>query len=173
MVNWTLVQQHANALMLDAIAAKELSYSPYSNFRVGAALLLDDGTHVQGANVENATYGTSRINSGCAICAERSAIVKMKTTLSLRTQKIHAVAVSSDGSESCTPCGICRQVLREFCMQETVFLMPNKQWQPSATRASVSSLKDLSEDNVLVLDMSTLLPSSFGPSALGHADTSS
>ena len=44
--------------MQDAIAAKDLSYSPYSKYRVGAALLLDDGTHVQGANVENASYGT-------------------------------------------------------------------------------------------------------------------
>ena len=57
MINWDLVQTHKDALMQDAIAAKDLSYSPYSKYRVGAALLLDDGTHVQGANVENASYG--------------------------------------------------------------------------------------------------------------------
>ncbi|WFD46043.1 cytidine deaminase [Malassezia furfur] len=163
MINWDLVQTHKDALMQDAIAAKDLSYSPYSKYRVGAALLLDDGTHVQGANVENASYG-------CAICAERTAIVKMKTTPELRAHKIHAVAVSSDGSEPCSPCGVCRQVLREFCVGHTVFFMPNQRWKPQGYQGKATSVADLQEDNVLVLDMEALLPVSFGPSMLGQED---
>lgn len=105
-------------------------------------------------------------DAGCAICAERTAIVKIQTTPAWRAQAIHAVAVTSDSGLPCTPCGICRQVLREFCAQDTVIFMPSKEWAPSEQQKTVASLKDLAEDHVLLMDMDMLLPHSFGPEAL-------
>lgn len=105
-------------------------------------------------------------DAGCAICAERTAIVKIQTTPAWRAQAIHAVAVASDSGLPCTPCGICRQVLREFCAQDTVIFMPSKEWSPSEQQKTVASLKDLAEDHVLLMDMDMLLPHSFGPEAL-------
>ena len=81
------------------------SYAPYSNFRVGAALLLSDNTVVIGANVENRSFGLT-------ICAERSAIV---TAISAGRKDFVALAISTPDSEyPVGPCGACRQVLSEF-----------------------------------------------------------
>ncbi|KAE8271893.1 hypothetical protein A4X09_0g426 [Tilletia walkeri] len=127
-----------DALCLAAMDARSLSYSPYSKFRVGAALLFANGEIVQGANIENASYGGT-------ICAERTAIVKARTTPSLllkseesasagaagvdgqpQTQPILAIAVSTDLNEPCSPCGICRQVLREFCNVSRVDILKSR-----------------------------------------------
>ncbi|XP_046335787.2 cytidine deaminase-like isoform X3 [Haliotis rufescens] len=83
---------------------KKMSYCPYSNFPVGAALLTADGTVFTGCNVENASYGL-------AICAERTAIVK---AVSEGHRKFKAIAIASDLKEiAIVPCGACRQVLVE------------------------------------------------------------
>ncbi|KAI8148008.1 cytidine deaminase [Fennellomyces sp. T-0311] len=87
-----------------ALQAKETSYSPYSKFRVGAALLTEDGTFYKGCNIENASYGA-------CICAERTAYVK---AVSEGHKKFAALAVSSDQTEFISPCGICRQFIAEF-----------------------------------------------------------
>jgi cytidine deaminase len=91
-------------LMRTAEKAKKNSYSPYSRFRVGAALLTRGGKVYTGVNVENATYGA-------AICAERTAVVK---AVSEGEREFDAIAVSSDAEEGSLPCGICRQFLAEF-----------------------------------------------------------
>jgi cytidine deaminase len=95
-----------------AKAAREHAYAPYSNFRVGAALLTDSGNTYVGCNVENATYGAT-------ICAERSAVCAM---VAAGESRLVAVAVFSDASPPATPCGICRQVLAEFAKDATVIV---------------------------------------------------
>lgn len=94
-------------------AARDGSYSPYSNFRVGACLLASDGSFVPGANVENASYGGG-------ICAERTAIVK---GVSEGQKRFVGLVVTSDVDGPISPCGICRQVLREFCPLEMPILL--------------------------------------------------
>ena len=94
------------------------SYSPYSGFKVGAALLCADGTVYQGCNIENAAYGPTN-------CAERTAIFK---AVSEGKREFSAIAIcgGKDGviSGFCPPCGVCRQVMREFCKDDfTVYLI--------------------------------------------------
>ncbi|MEY3764398.1 MAG: cytidine deaminase [Armatimonadota bacterium] len=85
-----------------AISARQQAYAPYSNYCVGAALLMADGRIVTGSNVENASYGLS-------MCAERNAVF---AAVGAGSRTIHAcVVVTADGG---TPCGACRQVLSEF-----------------------------------------------------------
>ena len=84
--------------------AKDFSYSPYSNFKVGAALLCDDGTIYTGCNIENAAYGPSN-------CAERTAIFK---AVSAGKRNFKKLAIISDSKTPTYPCGICRQVINEF-----------------------------------------------------------
>jgi cytidine deaminase len=85
--------------------ASNKSYSPYSHFRVGAALLCDDGTVVTAANIENRSFGLT-------ICAERSAVVKAH---SLGKTGFKALAISCPDAEApVSPCGACRQVVSEF-----------------------------------------------------------
>ena len=87
-----------------AKAAKETAYAPYSNFRVGAAILLEDGTIETGCNVENASYGA-------AICAERTALTKITSN---GRRDVKAILVTGDTEDFITPCGICRQFIFEF-----------------------------------------------------------
>ncbi|KAH8554594.1 cytidine deaminase [Umbelopsis sp. PMI_123] len=87
-----------------SLEARDNSYSPYSKFRVGAALLTEDGIWIKGANIENASYGA-------AICAERTAYVK---ALSEGHSKFIALGVSTDQDLPVSPCGICRQFISEF-----------------------------------------------------------
>jgi len=97
-------------LMELALAARERSYCPYSHFAVGAALLTAEGRVYTGCNVENAAYGPSN-------CAERTAIFK---AVSEGERAFAAIAIAG-GAEGAapdsytTPCGVCRQVMREFC----------------------------------------------------------
>ena len=93
-----------------ASSARLLAYAPYSKFKVGAALLAEDGKTYTGCNVENASYGMS-------ICAERVAVVK---AVSEGQQSLKAIALSVSGSGS--PCGACRQVLYEFNPSMLVYL---------------------------------------------------
>lgn len=92
-----------NALFAAAEQARQRAHAPYSNFQVGAALLLADGSVARGCNVENASYGLT-------VCAERNAI----GAATLQGQKPVAVAIVVDSRDPTPPCGMCRQVLAEF-----------------------------------------------------------
>lgn len=87
-----------------AIKAKENAYVPYSNFRVGAALLTKNGKVYTGCNIENASYGATN-------CAERTAIFK---AVSEGEREFEAIAINADTDDITFPCGICRQVIIEF-----------------------------------------------------------
>ena len=103
----------AEQLVALAREARSRSYCPYSAYAVGAALLCEDGTVYQGCNVENAAYGPS-------VCAERVAVFKAVSE-GKRSFAAIAVAGGRAGEEPAgifPPCGVCRQVLREFCSPE-------------------------------------------------------
>ncbi len=102
----------SDALISAATAARELAFAPYSMFKVGAALLADDGTVVTGCNVESASYGLT-------ICAERVAIVK---GVSEGRTRFTCVAVVADTPDPTPPCGACRQLLWEFAPDAAVIL---------------------------------------------------
>jgi len=94
-----------DALLTEAKKAAEMAYAPYSQFRVGAALLCKDGSIFTGCNVENRSFGLT-------ICAERNAIASAVTKGRITFE---AVAISTpDSVEPVGPCGACRQVLSEF-----------------------------------------------------------
>lgn len=92
------------------------AYAPYSNFKVGAALLCEDGTIYTGCNIENASYGAT-------LCAERCAISK---AVSEGKRKFLKIAITSSSGDFTMPCGICRQVLFEF-MRDGIVLVENGQ----------------------------------------------
>ena len=96
-------------LMNQALAAMEQAYAPYSGYRVGAALLCADGTVYRGCNIENASFSPT-------ICAERTAFVK---AVSEGKREFAAIAIcgGKDGiiTAEAPPCGVCRQVMGEFC----------------------------------------------------------
>lgn len=121
-----------------AEAAQRQAYAPYSRFRVGAALLAEDGTIYPGCNVENAAYPVGA-------CAEAGAISAM---VAGGARAIRAILVLGDGPELVTPCGACRQRIREFAMPETPVLIAG----PDGIRARFS--------------LAELLPASFGPANL-------
>jgi cytidine deaminase len=105
---------YSTILIEAAHAASARSYAPYSNFRVGAALLTANGEIRTGCNVENASYGLS-------MCAERAAVFAMfANAVAEDDRKIRSVAVVSPDAAPCLPCGACRQVLREFGCEEVL-----------------------------------------------------
>ncbi|XP_077116401.1 cytidine deaminase isoform X2 [Ranitomeya variabilis] len=118
--------------------AKAFAHCPYSRFRVGAALLSPDGKIFLGCNIENACYTLG-------ICAERTAI---QTAVSEGSKKFTAIAIASDvEDEFITPCGACRQVMREF----------GSEWKIILTKPSGS---------YVITTLQQLLPMSFGPENL-------
>jgi len=99
----------------------ERAYAPYSGFRVGAALLGEDGSVHTGCNVENASYGLT-------VCAERAAIAN---AVARGVRRFRAVAIATSGSDAVPPCGACRQVLAEFSPSMTVLSVgghERRQW---------------------------------------------
>lgn len=96
-----------------ALKAREKAYVPYSNFKVGAAIITEDGSVYSGCNIENASYGATN-------CAERTAIFK---AVSEGHNKIKALAVVGDTSTYTYPCGICRQVISEFAEENTPIIL--------------------------------------------------
>jgi cytidine deaminase len=122
-------------LIQEAIKAAQNAYAPYSNYPVGAALLTKDGAIYRGCNVENAAYGSS-------ICAERTAVFKAVSE-GQRDFEVIAVATVNGGS----PCGACRQVLREFAPTLTIIITDF-------------------EGNHRTTTLADLLPDNFGPQNL-------
>ena len=97
--------EHSDKELIDAAAeVRENAYAPFSNFRVGAALVTEDGEIFTGCNVESASYGLT-------VCAERVAIWK---AISEGKHKIKHIAVVADTEELTPPCGVCRQIIWEF-----------------------------------------------------------
>lgn len=101
-------------LLQFAREAQNNAYAPYSKFRVGAAVLLENGEVFTGCNVENASYGLTN-------CAERSAVFAAVSKLGGGQVKIRAVAVVNDQDLPCSPCGACRQVIAEFGPQAVIW----------------------------------------------------
>ena len=126
-----------------AMEMKKVAYAPYSHFQVGAAVLADSGRIYGGANVENASYGAT-------VCAERNAIA---AAVNAGERKLAAIAIcgGKDGNvtEYCPPCGMCRQVMREF-------------GDPTAFKVLVAK----SAEDFKVFTLAELLPESFGPDHL-------
>lgn len=104
-------------LMAHAIEAKQFSYSPYSHFPVGSAVLYADGRVIKGANIENASFGATN-------CAERSAIFA-GASMGYRKGDIVAIAVNGNTHDFLPPCNICRQVMVEFCDENTPVYLSN------------------------------------------------
>ena len=109
-------QAELDSLLERARSAAAQSYSPYSGFKVGAALLLSDGHMVNGANVENVSFGLT-------ICAERSALVRAVSEYGPKI-RIAAVAVANLNQAPSPPCGACRQMLAEFAGADAVVVFP-------------------------------------------------
>ena len=128
--------EEINTLIQFATVAREQSYSPYSNFAVGAALLCQDGTVYQGCNIENASFGMTN-------CAERTAIFK---AVSEGHRLFQAIAVIADTEGPCAPCDACRQVMVEFNIPTII----------------LTNLKGHTQ----VYTLDELLPLSFGPKDL-------
>ncbi len=101
-----------NELVYIALKSKKNAYVPYSGFKVGACVEMDDGTVYTGANVENSSFGAT-------VCAERCAVF---SAVSDGRRRIKRIAIASDSKSAVTPCGICRQVISEFSYENTVVL---------------------------------------------------
>ncbi|AWZ48785.1 cytidine deaminase [Clostridiaceae bacterium 14S0207] len=105
-------------LVEKAIEARNMAYAPYSNFKVGAALITEDGSIYTGCNVENVSYGATN-------CAERTAIFK---AVSEGHHTINMLAVVGDEKDYTYPCGICRQVILEFASENfKIIIIKNKE----------------------------------------------
>jgi cytidine deaminase len=126
-------------LFAAAEAVRARAYAPYSKFRVGAAILADDGNVYAGCNVENAAYPIGN-------CAEASAIAMMIAAGATRIRRIY---ITGPGSEPVTPCGGCRQRIREFADPDVVVISHGVDGSP------------------LSRTIAELLPHSFGPEFLG------
>ena len=126
-MNKTKIPFRYQKLIAAARIAKRYSYSPYSKFRVGAALLTSKAKIYTGSNVENSSYGLT-------ICAERTAIFK---AISEGEKRFVAIAVMSDSKDFTPPCGACRQVLMELA-RDIDFVMSDGKGNPR-----IMKLKDL------------------------------
>lgn len=116
-------------LLKEAEKAARYSYSPYSHFRVGAALLCADGSVVTGTNIENRSYGLTN-------CAERSAVF---TALSSGRKEFSAIAVvCPDSEDPVSPCGACRQVLSEFAGPDLTVIFKGS--SDAVVRTTISKL---------------------------------
>lgn len=131
-------------LIIAAIQARQNAYTPYSHYQVGAALLTGDGRIITGCNIENAAYGPSN-------CAERTAFFKAVSE-GIRTFRAIAIVGSPEGDELTQyayPCGVCRQVMMEFC-------------DPADFQIIVAK----SGEDYKVMTLEELLPEGFGPANL-------
>lgn len=140
-----LPESQIKQLIDQALTARKRAYVPYSNFQVGAALLLKNGDIVTGCNIENAAYTPCN-------CAERTAFFK---AVSEGHREFVAIAVVGAHKEHdipqaiCAPCGVCRQVMLEFCDKDSFLVIMAK-----------------SPDEYKVVSLSELVPYSFSPADL-------
>ena len=139
-----LTPEQAAELLKGAMEARDHAYTPYSHFHVGAALLTKEGKVYQGCNIENAAYSPS-------VCAERTAFFK---AVSEGARAFTAIAIvggyeTDEPDQVCAPCGVCRQVMMEFCD-------PKRFRVVLGTKDGVAQTYTLEE----------LLPCGFGPGTL-------
>ncbi|KAH8827619.1 cytidine deaminase-like protein, partial [Flagelloscypha sp. PMI_526] len=161
-----LTPDERQKLIQAAFEAKKGSYSPYSKFPVGAALLTPDGSIIKGANIENASYGGT-------ICAERTALVKAASD---GVRKFIGLAVVTNIAEPCSPCGICRQFIREFCSLDLpILLIPGDYDETKGVLVDrlvkpfpfLNTFPGAGEKHqILDTTLGDLLPHSFGPEHL-------
>ena len=111
-----LTQQEIDRLLDLAEEARDHSYAPYSKYHVGAALLTADGQVYQGCNIENAAFTPTN-------CAERTAFFKAVYD---GHRAFKAIAIIATGEEMGFPCGVCRQVMAEFCDRDFIIITANK-----------------------------------------------
>ena len=120
-----------------ALEAREKSYSPYSGFAVGAALLCKNGKVFTGCNVENSGYSATN-------CAERTAIFKAVSEGEKEFEKIAVVGGNAEDKtpvDYCSPCGVCRQVMQEFCKPDfEILIAKNANEYKSMTLAEIVPL---------------------------------
>jgi len=133
-----MISDNFEKLFLEAKKVRENAHVPYSQFKVGAAFLTENGSIISGCNVENAAYPQSQ-------CAEASAIGNL---VSSGYRNIKEVVVIGSGDLLCSPCGGCRQRLREFASLDVAIHMCN------------------SEGHLKTSTLAELLPDSFGPENL-------
>ncbi len=135
--------EEIKTLLDRAVEARGFSYSPYSHYMVGAALLTKNGEIITGCNVENAAYGPSN-------CAERTAFF---TGVSKGLREFRAIAIAggkrNGESDFAYPCGVCRQVMAEFCDPDSFYIIVGK-----------------SREDYRVHTLRELLPESFGAANL-------
>lgn len=141
-----MTEDQIKELIKIAVAARKNSYSPYSHYQVGAALLATDGQVFSGCNIENAAYTPTN-------CAERTAFFKA-VSVGVRDFTAIAIVGSPEGDEitqSSYPCGVCRQVMMEFCNPEVFQVIVAR----SLEEYEIRTLKDF-------------LPEGFGPANLNQ-----
>ena len=131
-------------LVEEALEARKMAYTPYSHYKVGAALLTKEGKVYRGCNIENASFTPTN-------CAERTAIFK---AVSEGDYDYEAIAIAGgfenqDELGLCTPCGVCRQVIREFCKDDFKIILLNG--------------KVDGKNHYEVYKLSEIFPLSFGP----------
>ena len=132
-------QKTLDELLRLAAEARDHSYSPYSHYRVGAALLTKDGRIYQGCNIENASYTPT-------ICAERTAFFK---AIYDGVRSFSAIAIIGSGELPAYPCGVCRQVMSEFCDGDFIIVTANRD-----------------ADTVVTETLDQMMPHRFGPKDL-------
>lgn len=132
-------------LILEAFEARKAAYTPYSKFKVGAALLTKDGQIIRGCNIENAAYGPTN-------CAERTAFFKAISEGIMDFAKIAIVGGNEEEKDDLSgyafPCGVCRQVMREFCSDDFEIIIAKN------------------DKDYKVYSLAELLPEGFGPENL-------
>ena len=135
--------QQIKEMIRTALSMRKMSYTPYSHFNVGAALLAADGTIYTGCNIENAGYTSTN-------CAERTAFFKAVSEGVKEFEAIAIVGGMEDATELefCPPCGVCRQVMSEFCEDDFKIILAK------------------SETEYREFTLTELLPERFGPSNL-------
>lgn len=114
-----MMEKEIEQLIDQAIKGRSFAYTPYSKFKVGAAIRLKDGTYITGCNIENISYGLTN-------CAERTALFKM-VSMGYRKDDVDMMAIVANTAEPVSPCGACRQVMAELLASDTKICLANIQ----------------------------------------------